>query len=202
MTVPPPAPELMVRRWFNSEQPLSLKALRGQVILIHAFQMLCPGCVLHAVPQTQRIAERVREPNFRVLGLHTVFEHHEAMGEAALAAFIHEFRLTFPIGVDAHVNGDPTPATMRAYRLRGTPSTLLIDHRGRLRLHEFGVMDDFDLGRRVGLLLAEAAADPIGTDRHPAPSSAQAGEAGGEVCDEVGCVLQPGRHAEQRAGAG
>jgi hypothetical protein len=198
MTHSPPAPELVVRRWFNSAQPLSLAALRGKVILIHAFQMLCPGCVLHAVPQTQRIAERVRDPGFQVLGLHTVFEHHEAMGDAALAAFIHEFRLTFPIGVDAHTGSDPAPATMRAYRLRGTPSTLLIDHRGQLRWHEFGAVDDFELGRRVGQLLAEAA---FGGDWRPVQSSAQASEAGGEVCDEVACVLQPGRHSEQGAGS-
>jgi hypothetical protein len=201
MNLPPPAPELVVRRWLNTAQPLSLAALRGKVILIHAFQMLCPGCVLHAVPQTQRIAERLRDPNFQVLGLHTVFEHHAAMGEGALAAFIQEFRLTFPIGIDAHVNDDPTPATMRAYRLRGTPSTLLVDHRGRLRLHEFGVVDDFDLGRQVGQLLAEAAADQVSPVGRLAASSAQAVEPGGEVCDEVGCVLQPRGDTEQRAGA-
>jgi hypothetical protein len=46
---------------------------------------------------------------------------------------------------------------MRPYGLRGTPSTLLVDRSGRLRLHEFGALSDFDLGVRIGELLAEPA---------------------------------------------
>src|SRR3546814_10131498 len=38
------APELDVVRWFNSA-PLTLAGLRGRVVVIGAFQMLCPGCV-------------------------------------------------------------------------------------------------------------------------------------------------------------
>jgi hypothetical protein len=44
---PPPAPELDVVRWFNADEPVTLAGLRGQVIVIEAFQMLCPGCVSH-----------------------------------------------------------------------------------------------------------------------------------------------------------
>jgi hypothetical protein len=36
----------------------------------------------------------------QVIGLHTVFEHYAAMTPASLEAFIHEYRLSFPIGVD------------------------------------------------------------------------------------------------------
>src|SRR5690606_20270412 len=39
------APELQVSRWFNTPAPLSLAALRGRVVVVEAFQMLCPGCV-------------------------------------------------------------------------------------------------------------------------------------------------------------
>jgi hypothetical protein len=48
------APELAVSRWFNTSTPLSLTALRGRVVLLHAFQMLCPGCVAHGTPQAER----------------------------------------------------------------------------------------------------------------------------------------------------
>ena len=41
------APELAVSQWFNTSEPLSLAGRKGQVVLLHAFQMLCPGCTAH-----------------------------------------------------------------------------------------------------------------------------------------------------------
>lgn len=149
-----PAPPIEASVWLNTDAPIALDGLRGRVVLLHAFQMLCPGCVLHGVPQTQRVAQLARD-DLVVLGLHSVFEHHDAMTPAALAAFVHEFRLRFPIAIDAHRGGDPVPATMRAYALQGTPTTLLIDRTGRVRLHRFGALDDLELGVALGGLLAE-----------------------------------------------
>jgi peroxiredoxin len=151
-----PAPPIEAASWINADAPIALDALRGRVVLLHAFQMLCPGCVLHGLPQTQRAAQLARD-DLVVLGLHSVFEHHDAMTPAALAAFAHEFRLRFPIAIDAHRDGDPVPATMRAYALQGTPSTLLVDRAGRLRLRHFGALDDLALGMALGGLLAESA---------------------------------------------
>jgi len=150
------APELDVSQWLNAGPQLpSLAALRGKVVLVHAFQMLCPGCVLHTVPQAQRIHAALRRDDFAVLGLHCVFEHHAVMSPAALEVFAAEFRLGFPIGVDRQRPGSPLPATMAAYAMQGTPTTLLVDREGRLRLHEFGAVDDLALGVQIGTLLAE-----------------------------------------------
>jgi thiol-disulfide isomerase/thioredoxin len=92
------APEWQTATWFNTPEPLSLSGLRGRVVLLHAFQMLCPGCVSHGLPQAQRVAKLF--PDVRVIGLHTVFEHHEAIGLASLRAFLHEYRIRFPVAVD------------------------------------------------------------------------------------------------------
>jgi peroxiredoxin len=151
-----PAAPIEAAAWINADAPVALDALRGRVVLLHAFQMLCPGCVLHGLPQTQRVGQLARD-DLVVLGLHSVFEHHDAMTPAALAAFVHEFRLRFPIAIDAHRGGDPVPATMRAYALQGTPTTLLVDRAGRLRLRHFGTLDDLALGMALGGLLAESA---------------------------------------------
>lgn len=159
------APELITTRWFNTPAPLTLEGLRGRVVMIHAFQMLCPGCVAKGVPQAQRVAEAFRGAALTVLGLHTVFEHHSAMQPHALEAFLHEYRVRFPVGVDAAAaDGDPIPRTMRAYSMRGTPTTLLIDARGRLRQQVFGVHDDIALGAEIQTLLLEAAASPAVAD--------------------------------------
>lgn len=152
------APEWQATRWFNTDRPLDLAALRGKVIVLHAFQMLCPACVAQALPQAQRVAAAFDGAPVVVIGLHTVFEHHAVMGEAALDAFLHEYRVRYPVGVDAPgPAGDPLPRTMRRYAMRGTPTTVLIDTQGRLRWQMFGVCEDLLLGAEIGALLAEAS---------------------------------------------
>jgi len=154
MSTAPMAPAWQVSRWFNSE-PLTLEALRGNVVLLHAFQLLCPACAMQALPQMQRVRHALAHERLVVVGLHTVFEHHEAQDPATLAAFVHEYRYDFPVGVDAHEASDPLPVTMRRYAMRGTPTLVLIDGEGRVRQQHFGVMDDLLLGASVGQLLAE-----------------------------------------------
>lgn len=156
-----PSPEWQVSQWLNGP-PLSLAGLRGRVVQLHAFQMLCPGCVLHGLPQTQRVARLLAGTPLTVVGLHTVFEHHAVMGPEVLAVFLAEHGYGFPVGIDAAgPTGDPLPRTMRAYGLEGTPTTLLIDAHGRLRHRLFGVEEELALGVRLGRLLqeVEGAAD-------------------------------------------
>ncbi len=168
---PRPAPEWQTTTWFNTPEPLTLERLRGRVVVLHAFQMLCPGCVERGLPQAQRVARLFANAPLVVVGLHTVFEHHEAMNPAALRAFLHEYRIEFPVGVDAPgPEGDPVPRTMRAYGMQGTPTTILIDAQGRIRRHVFGVHDDLLLGADIGMLLYEAR----GASGAPAEAAAEA----------------------------
>ena len=113
------APPWQVNQWFNSERALSPADFRGRVIAMHAFQMLCPGCVQLGLPQASRIAGLFDPAHVAVVGLHTVFEHHQAMTPVALEAFIHEYQLTFPIGVDTPSESGPIPRTMAAYGMQG-----------------------------------------------------------------------------------
>lgn len=154
------APPWQISRWFNSP-PLTLDSLRGRVVAAHAFQMLCPGCATHALPQMKRLQQTFPVEQLAVIGLHTVFEHHAVQGPAALEAFLHEYRYSFPVGVDAHTDGDPLPQTMRAYAMEGTPTLLLIDAQGNLRETHFGSIDDLALGAALGGLLAESRVAPI-----------------------------------------
>lgn len=95
-----PAQECEVAAWLNAPGPVTLAALRGKVVAVYAFQMLCPGCVAHALPQARELGKHFGSSELAVLGLHTVAEHDEAMNECALAAFLHEYRIGFPVGVD------------------------------------------------------------------------------------------------------
>ena len=98
---PSSAPDWQVEHWLNTPKPIGLADLKGKVVLALAFQMLCPGCVSHALPQAVRARQAFAEDELAVIGLHTVFEHHEAQGSpAALSAFLHEYRIGFPVGID------------------------------------------------------------------------------------------------------
>lgn len=141
-------------RWFNSE-PLTLEDLRGRVIVLGTFQMLCPGCVANGLPQLQRIEQTFNRSDVAVIGLHTVFEHHAAMTPTSLEAFLLEYRISFPVGVDAHDNPTGAPITMTRYELRGTPSLVLIDRAGLIRFRGFGHEPDLAVGARIAQLIAQ-----------------------------------------------
>ena len=152
-----PAPAWTTREWFNTDDALQLTDLRGKVVVLHAFQMLCPACVHHGLPQAQRIHATFAPQDVAVVGLHTVFEHHAAMTPVSLRAFLHEYRIEFPVGVDAPGADarNSIPVTMQAYGMQGTPSLFLIDRRGNLRHHAFGAEDDLVLGAAIATLIVE-----------------------------------------------
>jgi hypothetical protein len=152
------APELAVHSWFNTDRPLSLAALHGRVVALVAFQVLCPNSVAFAIPQARRIHETFEPEDVAVIGLHATFEHHEAYGSPVLKAFIHEYRLKFPIALDSPNAASPIPHTMERYNMRGTPSLVLIDRRGLVRKHAFGAAEDLRIGAEIGALLQEAPA--------------------------------------------
>ena len=174
-TTPDTAPEWRTTEWLNTPEPLTLASLRGRVVMVTAFQMLCPGCVSQGLPQAQRAADLFRPSDVAVVGLHCVFEHHDAMGANALRAFLHEYRIRFPVGID-EPDGVSLPRTMRAYEMQGTPTTLLIDREGRLRRHAFGHLADLQLGAEIMALVGERPVQ-IGSGEPEAAS----------VCTPDGC---------------
>ena len=180
--VPSLAPELQVSHWFNSPQRISLAELLGRVVFIEAFQMLCPGCVVHGLPQAVRVAETFSRDDVVVLGLHTVFEHHDVQGTPeALAAFLHEYHISFPVGIDQPAEDGRLPRTMAAYGMQGTPTALLVDRNGRLRKQMFGPPSDLALGADIMALLAETACElssrcvkqPVQIEPHPLSCAAR-----------------------------
>lgn len=184
-----PAPALQASGWLNTPAPLSLDALRGRVVVLSAFQMLCPGCVSHGLPQATRLHEAFAPEDLQVIGLHSVFEHHAVMTPEALRVFVHEYRLRFPIAIDAPGIGTPLPRTMQAYGLRGTPSLVLIGRDGRVALNHFGHLDDLALGALVGQLIQQPAADAAVPRTGPAAHAPTRPPADAAHCSPAGCAL-------------
>ncbi|HWV09465.1 MAG TPA: TlpA disulfide reductase family protein [Pseudomonas sp.] len=173
------APPWHVERWFNTAQPLGLEHFRGKVVVLEAFQMLCPGCVSEGLPQAQRVRATFSPEQVAVIGLHTVFEHHQAMTPVSLEAFLHEYRITFPVAVDLPDPDGSAPMTMQAYAMRGTPSMVLIDKQGRIRQHYFGRINELLLGAQIAFLIAEAGVSSV---RDTAPADDQASGCAEGVC--------------------
>ena len=178
------APELQISGWLNTSRPLTLASLRGKVVVLHTFQIFCPGCVQIGIPQAQRIYQEFGPNRVAVIGLHTVFEHHNVMGRDALEVFVHEYRLRFPIGIDKY-DGEPQgiPLTMSAYQMQGTPSLVLIDKMGHIRLHKFGHVSDLTVGFLIGALLAEEI------DQSADVTEAVRTGSGNNACDADGCSV-------------
>jgi peroxiredoxin len=171
------APAWETSDWLNSP-PLTLDALRGKVVVLHAFQMLCPGCVTQGIPQATAIFEQFDNKDVQVIGLHSVFEHQSVMTKDALIAFVHEWRIRFPIAIDKPAKNGNIPVTMSRYQLKGTPSLVLIDRLGKVRLNHFGHLSDMQVGSAIGQLLAHNSVTQKG------------GEAvANGVCDDNVCGL-------------
>ncbi len=176
----PLAPELKTSGWLNSDNPIELKDLRGKVVVLHTFQMLCPGCVSHGLPQASKIHQFFKEEEVQVIGLHTVFEHHQGMQLESLKAFVHEYRLTFPIGVDAPSGGN-IPLTMAEYGLPGTPTLILIDRSGKIRFTHHGIIEDMLVGKMITALLHEKHSEVVGS-----PSENKSND---QNCDQEKCFV-------------
>ncbi|GGI82418.1 hypothetical protein GCM10007978_20300 [Shewanella hanedai] len=182
------APELDVSGWLNTTTPITLEQLKGQVVLIHAFQMLCPACVSHGLPQTQAVHKLFENEKVSVIGLHTVFEHHQVMNKAALEAFVSEYRLSFPIAIDTASTQGVIPKTMHSYMLRGTPSIIVIDKQGNIRLNHFGRISDLELGNLIGQLLTEPENISSATSQD-LPSKSKYPQKSQPNCDAEGCAI-------------
>lgn len=179
------APELETTAWINASEPLKLFDLKGKVVVIHAFQMLCPGCVTHGIPQASAIHEFYANEDVQVIGLHTVFEHHKVMNIEALKAFVHEYRIRFPIAVDNPSTSSPIPLTMGRYQMKGTPTLIVLDKQGRIRINHFGLLSDMQIGNIIGGLLAEESDLTISFDNIDT-----LGDSDEVKCDANGCLIQ------------
>ncbi len=136
-------------------------------------------CVLAAC----RIHALFSNDEVQVIGLHTVFEHHQVMGMNALTAFVNEYGLSFPIAVDKPSTSGPIPQTMKSYQMRGTPTLIILDQQGRVRLNHFGRLSDMQVGNFIGRLLAQKNT-PLLPDNNPS-----AGKSHSDKCDDEACQI-------------
>lgn len=124
------APELVgTGQWFNSE-PLALKDLKGQVVLIDFWTYSCINC-LRTLPYLQQWYETYQDEGLVIIGVHAPEFAFEKVADN-VANFVDKNGLTYPIVQDNDF------ATWQAYNNRFWPAHYLIDKDGQVRREHFG----------------------------------------------------------------
>lgn len=128
------------------------RARRGRLRLPDALRRLCSP----VIPQFKAVYELFASQGVLVVGLHTIFEHHEAMTTTSLRAFLHENPIRFPVGVDSPPEDrGAVPMTMQAYQMQGTLMLLVIEHAGRLCRRSFCHVPDLELAAEIASIIAK-----------------------------------------------
>lgn len=117
------------RYWINSH-PLSLRQLRGKVVLIDFWDYTCVNCV-RTLPYVQQWWDRYKDKGLVVIGIHTP-EFTFAQYESNVNRGVEEFGLTYPIVVDNDFE------LWKAFANRYWPTKYLIDKDGYLVYAHFG----------------------------------------------------------------
>lgn len=125
-----PAPEIEGEIWLNSDVPLRLEDLRGEVVLLEMWTFGCINCQ-RVIPHLRGWHEEYADEGLVVIGNHyPEFPYEEDLGN--LRDAVNRFEIAYP------VVQDNAGRNWRAYSNRYWPTTYLIDKRGHLRYQHIG----------------------------------------------------------------
>jgi len=123
------APELGKGAWINSD-PLTLKELRGRVVVVDFWTFACYNC-RNTLPYLKNWDARYREKGLTIVGVHSP----ELDEEKVLANVRRE---TASLGIHYPVVTDNDYATWKAYNVEAWPTLFVLDKQGRVRWTHVG----------------------------------------------------------------
>ncbi len=117
------APNLKVSEWVQGLET-NFDQEKDHVVLVEVFQVNCPGCFLHGMPEAINIYNKFKDDGVRVLGVATAFEDFdkntldnlklllqtgEAIGDTKQALIQYgklddsklQYKIPFPVGMDS-----------------------------------------------------------------------------------------------------
>ena len=125
-----PAPEFRgLVGWINSE-PLTLKSLRGRVVLIDFWTYSCINC-LRTLPHIREWDDRYRAAGLTIVGVHTPEFAFERV-PANVRENVKKLELRYPVALDNDFG------TWEAWHNQYWPAKYLIDRKGHVRYYHFG----------------------------------------------------------------
>ena len=117
------APEFVnVDAWLNTSHPLTLRQLRGQVVLLDFWTYCCINC-MHIFPDLKYLEEKYRSQPFVVIGVHSgKFDTEKDPANIRQAILRHN--IAHPVAVDSDYQ------VWNRFGVRAWPTLVLIDPQG------------------------------------------------------------------------
>ena len=145
------------QRWFNTgDRALTLRGLRGRVVLIDFWTYTCINCI-RTLPVLRAWHERYRRRGLSIVGVHTPeFEFEKDAGNVASA--IRQNGLRYAVAQDNEFG------TWNAWGNQYWPAKYLIDSRGRVRYAHFGEGSYEETEAAIRSLLQDAGAERLGSE--------------------------------------
>jgi thiol-disulfide isomerase/thioredoxin len=125
----PTAPEIAGSLWINSE-PLTLKSLRGRVVLIEFWTFACYNC-RNTLPTIKAWDTRYRDKGLTIIGVHTP-EFDSERNIDSLRREVAELDIPYPVVSDTDYS------TWKAYKVEAWPTLFVLDKQGHVRWGHVG----------------------------------------------------------------
>jgi thiol-disulfide isomerase/thioredoxin len=140
------APELANGDWINSS-PLSIKELRGKVVLLEFWTFGCYNC-LNTLPHVKEWYRKYAGTGFEIIGIHTPeFEREKDL--ATVRRKVTRLGISYPVVTDNEYQ------TWSRYNQQYWPVIYLLDKKGVVRHVRIGEGGYEETERRITSLLAE-----------------------------------------------
>lgn len=128
-TKAPAAPEISGGLWINSE-PLTLKSLRGRVVLIEFWTFACYNC-RNTLPALKKWDAQYSDKGLTIIGVHTP--------ELDFERDLNQLRREVAgLGIKYPVVTDQDYSTWKAYGVEAWPTLFVLDKHGRVRWAHVG----------------------------------------------------------------
>ncbi len=142
-----PAPELQgITGWLNSP-PLSLKSLRGKVVLVDFWNYNCPYCV-ESLPYLNNWYNKYRAQGLVIIGVHNPEYPYEANVNNIQYA-VNRYGIQYPVALDSNSE------SLRLYNVLYYPTSYLINKHGYVVYRQEGQSSYKEIENNIQILLSK-----------------------------------------------
>jgi thiol-disulfide isomerase/thioredoxin len=115
--IPPAADPVEIQLKDQSGRPTSFSEFRGKIVFVNFWTTWCMACVIE-MPAMEKLHQKFKDKDFAMVGINL------QESEATILKFYKEHKLTFTTLLDS--TGD----VGTAFRIRGIPTTFILDKNG------------------------------------------------------------------------
>ncbi|MBI1925040.1 tetratricopeptide repeat protein [Candidatus Poribacteria bacterium] len=141
-----PALPLEVSEWIKGT-PIRLEDLKGKVVMVDVFQIICPGCQA-SHPHIVELQKKYADKGFELISLAVAFELQHIQQPKDMREYVEKGDFPYRVAIDKDLT-----RTFETYHAGGTPYTILMDRKGNVRYLDFFRLDKVE--DRIQKLLAE-----------------------------------------------